>query len=175
MGSRKTLQSRNGKAFRSRRLSLLVETRKYRPPWLPVGASLSLARVSYWLESGTGSSTGHLGGLVLCQRDVFPEAKCPIPAYRQGGQRNAETRAGSCAADFHSRIEMRLAWKRFERWGDQALIHRRSGWTGRATTAELIRLKRHKFPDAHRRPARHPLHCVRQTIIPIRSIQLRHC
>src|SRR5712672_1586508 len=132
MGSRKTLQSRNGKAFRSRRLSLLVETRKYRPPWLPVGAALSLARVSYWLESGTGSNTGHRDGLVLCQRDVFPEAKCPIPANRQGSQRNAETCAGSRPADFYSRIEMRLARIRFERWRDQALIHRRSGGTGRA-------------------------------------------
>ena len=31
----------------------------------------------------------------------------------------------------------------------------------RSTTAELIRVKRYKFPDAHRQPASHPLHAVR--------------
>jgi hypothetical protein len=38
----------------------------------------------------------------------------------------------------------------------------RRGGPLRSTTAELIRVKRHKFPDAHRRPASHPLHAVRQ-------------
>src|SRR3989441_1070678 len=42
------------------------------------------------------------------------------------------------------------------------------------TTAELIRVKRHKFPDAHRRPAGHPLHAVRQPVIPTRPVQLGH-
>ena len=44
----------------------------------------------------------------------------------------------------------------------------------RPTTAELIRVKRHKFPDAHRRPAGHPLHAVRQPVIPARPVQLGH-
>src|SRR2546426_8607307 len=34
----------------------------------------------------------------------------------------------------------------------------------RPTAAELIRVKRHKLPDAHRRPAGHPLHAVRQPV-----------
>ena len=46
--------------------------------------------------------------------------------------------------------------------------------TLRSTTAELIRVKRHKFPDAHRRPAGHPLHAVRQPVIPTRPVQLGH-
>src|SRR5712692_1700261 len=44
----------------------------------------------------------------------------------------------------------------------------------RPTAAELIRVKRHKLPDAHRRPAGHPLHAVRQPVIPTRPVQLRH-
>ena len=44
----------------------------------------------------------------------------------------------------------------------------------RPTAAELIRVKRHKLLDAHRRPAGHPLHAVRQPVIPTRPVQLRH-
>ena len=44
----------------------------------------------------------------------------------------------------------------------------------RPTTAELIRVKRHKFPDAHRRPAGHPLHAVRHSVIPTRPVQRGH-
>src|SRR6266849_8410409 len=44
----------------------------------------------------------------------------------------------------------------------------------RPTTAELIRVKRHKFPDAHRRPAGHALHFVRQPVIPTRPVQRGH-
>lgn len=44
----------------------------------------------------------------------------------------------------------------------------------RPTAAELIRVKRYKFPDAHRRPAGHSLHAVRQPVIPTRPVQLRH-
>ena len=43
-----------------------------------------------------------------------------------------------------------------------------------STTTELIRVKRHEFPHAHRRPASHPLHAVRHPVIPTRSIQLSH-
>ena len=43
-----------------------------------------------------------------------------------------------------------------------------------STTAELIRVKRHEFADAHRRPAGYPLHAVRQPVIPTRSVQLAH-
>ena len=50
----------------------------------------------------------------------------------------------------------------------------RRGGPLRSTTAELIRVKRHKFPDAHRRPAGHPLHAVRQPVIPTRPVQLGH-
>src|SRR4029453_1741858 len=35
-------------------------------------------------------------------------------------------------------------------------------WASRPATAELIRVKRHEVPDAHRRPAGHPLPPVRQ-------------
>jgi hypothetical protein len=44
----------------------------------------------------------------------------------------------------------------------------------RPTAAELIRVKRHKLPDAHRRPAGHPLHAVRQPVISTRPVQLGH-
>jgi hypothetical protein len=50
----------------------------------------------------------------------------------------------------------------------------RRGGALRSTTAELIRVKRHEFPDAHRRPAGHALHAVRQPIIPTRPVQLGH-
>ena len=40
--------------------------------------------------------------------------------------------------------------------------------------AELLGVQRHKFPDAHRRPAGHPLHTVRQPVVPTRPIQLGH-
>ena len=43
-----------------------------------------------------------------------------------------------------------------------------------ATSAELLRVKRHKFPDAHRRPAGHPLHAVRLPVITTRPVQLAH-
>jgi len=43
-----------------------------------------------------------------------------------------------------------------------------------ATTAELIRVKRHKFPDAHRRSAGHPRHAIRHPVIPTRPVQLGH-
>jgi len=41
----------------------------------------------------------------------------------------------------------------------------------RPTAAELIRVKRHKLRDAHRPPAGHPLHVVRQPVIPTRPVQ----
>src|SRR4051812_27366749 len=44
----------------------------------------------------------------------------------------------------------------------------------RSTTAEPIRVKRHKFPDTHRRPSSQPLHAIRQPVVPTRSVQLRH-
>jgi hypothetical protein len=44
----------------------------------------------------------------------------------------------------------------------------------RATHAELIGVKRDKFPDTHCRPAGHPLHAVRYPIIPTRPVQLCH-
>src|SRR6266404_9937115 len=43
-----------------------------------------------------------------------------------------------------------------------------------ATSAELLRVKRHKFPDAHRRPAGHPLDAVRPPVITTRPMQLAH-
>src|SRR5580704_8254291 len=46
--------------------------------------------------------------------------------------------------------------------------------TLQSTTAELLRVKRHKFPDAHRRPAGQPLHAVRQPVIPTCPVQLAH-
>src|SRR6202011_5814629 len=42
------------------------------------------------------------------------------------------------------------------------------------TSAELLRVKRHKFPDAHRRPAGHPLDAVRPPVIATRPVQLAH-
>src|ERR1043166_9822924 len=45
----------------------------------------------------------------------------------------------------------------------------------RSTGAELIRVKRHKFPDTHRRTAGHSLHAVRQSIIPTSPVQFAHC
>src|ERR1700730_17500873 len=43
-----------------------------------------------------------------------------------------------------------------------------------ATSAELLRVKRHKFPDAHRRPTGHPLDAVRLSVITARPVQLAH-
>ena len=43
-----------------------------------------------------------------------------------------------------------------------------------STAAEFIRVKRDKFPDAHRRPAGYPLHAVRLPVIPTRPVQLAH-
>src|SRR5437016_4578987 len=43
-----------------------------------------------------------------------------------------------------------------------------------STTAELIRVKRHKFPDAHRELASHPLHTVCQSVVPTGAVQLAH-
>jgi hypothetical protein len=48
-------------------------------------------------------------------------------------------------------------------------------WSDVVTSAELMCVKRHKFTDAHRRPASHPLHTVRQPVIPTRPVQLAHC
>src|SRR2546426_11277945 len=45
----------------------------------------------------------------------------------------------------------------------------------RPTAAELIRVKRHKLPDAHRRPAGHPLHAVRHPVIPTSAARPRNC
>src|SRR5258705_5683230 len=42
------------------------------------------------------------------------------------------------------------------------------------TAAELVRVKRHELADAHRRPAGHPLHAVRQPVIPTPPVQLGH-
>src|SRR5437867_1069572 len=42
------------------------------------------------------------------------------------------------------------------------------------SASELTGVKRDKFPDAHRRPASHPLHAVRQAVIPTRPVQLGH-
>jgi hypothetical protein len=50
----------------------------------------------------------------------------------------------------------------------------RRGGPLRSTTAELICVKGHKVPDAHRRPAGYPLHAVRHAVIPIRPVQLGH-
>src|SRR5947207_521808 len=44
----------------------------------------------------------------------------------------------------------------------------------RSPTAELVRVKRHRFPDAHRWPAGHALHAVRHPVIPTRPVQLGH-
>ena len=44
----------------------------------------------------------------------------------------------------------------------------------RSTTAELIRVERHKVPDAHGRPSGHPLHAVRQPVVPTCPVQLGH-
>ena len=43
-----------------------------------------------------------------------------------------------------------------------------------STTAELIRVEYHKVPDAHRRPAGHPLHAIRQPVVPTCAVQLGH-
>ncbi len=43
-----------------------------------------------------------------------------------------------------------------------------------ATSAELLGVKRHKFPDAHRRPAGHPLDAVRPSVITTGPVQLAH-
>src|SRR6266446_5681399 len=43
-----------------------------------------------------------------------------------------------------------------------------------ATSAELLRVKRYKFPDAHRRPAGHPLDAVRLPVITTCSVQRAH-
>ena len=51
---------------------------------------------------------------------------------------------------------------------------RRRGGSSRSTTAELIGMKRHEFPDTHRRPAGHPLQAVRHSIMPTRAVQLGH-
>jgi len=44
----------------------------------------------------------------------------------------------------------------------------------RVESAEFIGVKRHKFPDAHRRSAVHPLDAVRLPVIPISPVQLGH-
>ena len=44
----------------------------------------------------------------------------------------------------------------------------------RSTTAELVRVMRRRFPDAHRRPAGHTLHTVRNLVIRTRAIHLGH-
>src|SRR2546425_7988303 len=54
------------------------------------------------------------------------------------------------------------------------LIRVRRGGPLRSTTAELIRGKRHKFPDAPRRPAGHSLHAVRQSVVPTSPVQFAH-
>src|SRR5262245_27367651 len=46
----------------------------------------------------------------------------------------------------------------------QRLTFVRRGGPLRSATAELLRVQRHKVPDAHRRPAGHPLHAVRQPV-----------
>ena len=43
-----------------------------------------------------------------------------------------------------------------------------------ATSAELLRVKRYKFPDAHRRPAGHPFDAVRLPVITTCPVQLTH-
>src|ERR1700687_5556528 len=50
----------------------------------------------------------------------------------------------------------------------------RRGAPLRSTPAELLRVKRHKFADADRRPASHSLHAVRQPVIPTRPMQRAH-
>ena len=45
---------------------------------------------------------------------------------------------------------------------------------GGPLSAELICVKRHRFPDAHSRAAGHPLHSVRQPMVPTRPLQLGH-
>lgn len=44
----------------------------------------------------------------------------------------------------------------------------------RDTSAELTRMKRHKFPDTHRRPTRDPLDAVRLPVITTCPVQLAH-
>ena len=39
-----------------------------------------------------------------------------------------------------------------------------------AVGAEFIRVKQHKIPNAHSRPARHPLDAVREPVIPTRPV-----
>src|SRR5215471_9610184 len=48
----------------------------------------------------------------------------------------------------------------------------RSGGPLRSTAAELVRVQCHELPDAHRRPTGHPLHTVRQLVVPARPVQL---
>ena len=43
-----------------------------------------------------------------------------------------------------------------------------------ATSAELLRVKRHKFPNAHRRSSGHPLDAVRPPVITTPPVQLAH-
>jgi hypothetical protein len=43
-----------------------------------------------------------------------------------------------------------------------------------ATAAELLRVKRHKFPDAHRRPAGQSLDAVHLPVITTRPVQRAH-
>jgi hypothetical protein len=50
----------------------------------------------------------------------------------------------------------------------------RRGGPLRSPPAELLRVQRHKVPDAHRRPAGHPLHAVRQPVIPPGPVQRGH-
>src|SRR5262249_21567860 len=44
----------------------------------------------------------------------------------------------------------------------------------RSTTAELIRVTRHKFANAHRGPVRQPLYVVCHPVIPALAMQLAH-
>ena len=48
----------------------------------------------------------------------------------------------------------------------------RRGGPLRSTAAELVRVQCHELPDAHRRPTGHPLHPIRQPVVPARPVQL---
>src|SRR5258708_26892116 len=65
-----------------------------------------------------------------------------------------------------------------EKWHKKSTTKKNRQILGRAnlfaSSAELLRVKRHKFPDAHRRPAGHPLDAVRLPVITTRPVQLAH-
>src|SRR5258708_12994455 len=65
-----------------------------------------------------------------------------------------------------------------EKWHKKSTTKKNRQILGRAnlfaSSAELLRVKRHKFPDAHRRPTGHPLDAVRLPVLTTRPVQLAH-